>query len=45
MNTKEFQIYRKKNYWRGFYFCLLLIVLPLGIAFIIFCDSLIKLYD
>lgn len=30
----------KSNYWRGFRACLILIVLPLAILFVIFCDRL-----
>lgn len=36
---------RKYNYWRGFRACLILVVLPLGIAFVVFCNSLIKLFN
>lgn len=34
---------RKANYWRGFRACLLLIVAPGTIAFIIFCYKLIAI--
>lgn len=31
----------KANYWRGFRACLILIVLPLGVLFVIFCKAII----
>lgn len=45
MNHQEIVIYSKRNYWRGFRACLLFVVLPLGIAFVVFCNSLIKLFN
>lgn len=40
---KELVEYRKANYWRGFWTCIILVIFPLSIAFVVFCNSLIKL--
>lgn len=34
---------QKRNYWRGFRACMILVVVPGVIAFILFCDAIIKL--
>ena len=33
---------RKANYWRGFKACLVLVVLPIGVLFVVFCNTLIN---
>lgn len=42
LTVTEAIAYRKANYWRGFIASLLLVTLPLIIAFMVFCNHIIN---
>lgn len=33
----------KQNYWRGFRACVILVIVPMLVAFVVFCNALINL--
>jgi len=43
ITSKEIREKEIASYWRGFNACIVFIVIPFGIAFVLFCNSLVTL--
>lgn len=46
-NVSSYKVekFRKEHYWRGFRACMMIMLAPLSIGFIIYCYQLQKLFN